>query len=214
MQAPANDSPLSIFVVDDDASVRTAIKRLLGSVGLTCETYASGDDFLARAKQGISGCVLLDVRMPGLNGLDLQQTLMSSGLDLPVIFVTAHADVRLTVRAMKAGAVEVLTKPFDDQALLDAVAIGLERERVLRTARVELEQYRRLYGALTPREREVMTLVVTGLLNKQVGDQLGMSEKTVKMHRGQVMQKMQADSFAALVRIADRLAQPSRREPR
>jgi FixJ family two-component response regulator len=201
-----SDTSPSIFVVDDDASVRTAIKRLLGSVGLSCETYGSADEFLTRAQHGISGCVLLDVRMPGLNGLDLQQTLKSYGLDIPIIFVTAHADVRLTVRAMKAGAVEVLTKPFDDQALLDAIAVGLDRERVLRTSRVQLEEYRQRYAALTPREKEVMALVVTGLLNKQVADMLGMAEKTVKMHRGQVMHKMQAESFAALVRIADRLA--------
>lgn len=204
MTTAAEHSP-SIYVVDDDPSVRTAIKRLLASVGLTCETFGSALEFLKRTQQGVSGCVLLDVRMPGLSGMDLQQELKAQGHDLAIIFVTAHADVSLTVRAMKAGALEVLTKPFDDQALLDAVYEALERERARRVEREELQRYRERHDTLTAREREVMSLVVTGLLNKQVGEALGAAEKTIKVHRGQVMHKMQASSFAELIRMADRL---------
>jgi len=202
---PTDDRSPTIFVVDDDPSVRTAVKRLLASVGLPCETFGTALEFLKRAEHGVTGCVLLDVRMPGLSGLDLQRILRADGNELPIIFVTAHADVPMTVRAMKAGAMEVLTKPFEEQALLDAVNQALERERVRMAAFEELQVYRERFDTLTAREREVMGLVVTGLLNKQVADALGTAEKTIKVHRGQVMHKMQARSFAELVRIADRL---------
>ena len=200
----------TVFVVDDDPSVRTAVKRLLASVGLQCETFSTAADFLIRCERGVSGCLVLDVRMPGASGLDLQRILNQAETDLPVIFVTAHADVPLTVRAMKAGALEVLTKPFDDQALLDAVYQALEQERVRSHDREELHRLRDRFETLTAREREVMALVVTGLLNKQIAGELGTAEKTIKVHRAQVMHKMEAESLAELVRMADRLKAGSR----
>jgi FixJ family two-component response regulator len=200
----------TVFVVDDDPSVRTAVKRLLASVGLSCETFPTAADFLTRLERGVSGCLVLDVRMPGASGLDLQRILNQAGTDLPIIFVTAHADVPLTVRAMKAGALEVLTKPFDDQELLDAVYQALEQERVRSHDREELSRLRERFDTLTAREREVMSLVVTGLLNKQIAAELGTAEKTIKVHRAQVMHKMEADSLADLVRMADRLNLGSR----
>jgi len=194
-----------VFVVDDDASVRYAIRRLLESVGLSCETFASAIEFLARVGTTTSGCIVLDVRMPGGSGLELQQKLNDLGCDLPIIFVTGYADVPVTLRAMKAGALDVLTKPFEDQVLLDAVTQALERDRVRHAQRVELHGLRTRFETLTAREREVMALVLAGLLNKQAANVLGTAEKTVKVHRGQVMHKMEAASFADLVRMGERL---------
>jgi FixJ family two-component response regulator len=201
----------TVFVVDDDPSVRVAIHRLFESVGLTCETFASGAEFLKRAEGGVVGCLVLDVRMPGPSGLELQRMLRDAGYDLPVIFVTAFADVPLTVRAMKAGALEVLTKPFDDQALLDVVQVGLEQGRRRQQEHEEMKRLQVRYDTLTPREREVMAMVVTGKLNKQIAAELGTTEKTIKVHRAQVMHKMAADSVAVLVRLADRLKTSNKR---
>ena len=201
-------SPASatVFVVDDDASVCTALQRLLESVGLACETYATAGEFLRRAEKPAEGCILLDIRMPEGSGLDVQNALIARGIDLPVVFVTVYADVPLTVRAMKAGALEVFTKPFEAQALLDVVHAALEKSRLLRQEREEVSELRTLLATLTPREREVMSLVVAGLPNRVIASQLGTTEGTIKAHRAQVMHKTRVDSLAELVRIADRLA--------
>jgi FixJ family two-component response regulator len=194
-----------VFVVDDDASMRESLKNLIRSVGLRVETLASAQEFL-RAKRGDEpGCLVLDVRMPGLSGLDLQKRMAEAGVDLPIIFLTGHGDIPMSVRAMKAGAVEFLTKPVRDQDLLDAVQQALERDRAMRTQRMKLDGLRERFDSLTPKERDVMGKVVAGLLNKQIAAELGMSETTVKIHRHQVMEKMKAASLAELVRMADRL---------
>ncbi len=195
----------TVFVVDDDPSLRTAVSRLLATVGLAVETFSTAEDFRNKVDPARPGCLILDVRMPGASGLDLQYQLASNGYELPVIFVSAHADVALTVRAMKAGALDVFTKPFDDQLLLDAVHTALERDRLNRSQLLEVQILRDRYSTLTTREREVMALVVTGRLNKQIASDLGTSEKTVKAHRGQVIRKMRARSLPDLVRMADRL---------
>ena len=193
-----------VFVVDDDVSVRESLELLITSAGLTPETFASAPDFLARPRVLVPCCLVLDVTLPGLNGLELQQQL-GERTDMPIIFITGHGDVPTSVRAMKAGAVEFLTKPFSDEVLLKAIRNALERSRTILRHDDETRRLRTCYESLTPREREVMALVVAGLLNKQVGGELGISEITVKAHRGQVMRKMKAASLPDLVTMAARL---------
>jgi FixJ family two-component response regulator len=194
-----------VFVVDDDLGLREAVAGLVRSVGFDVRAFPSAQEFLARAPKDVTGCLVLDVRLPGLSGLDLQSRMAELGLDIPIVFITGYGDVPTSVRAMKAGALEFLTKPFRDQDLLDAIANAVGRHRVARQRRSELEALNRLYGDLTPREKEVMALVVSGLANKQIAASLGTSEITVKVHRGRVMHKMKAPSLADLVRMADRL---------
>jgi len=204
-----SEADAMIFVVDDDASMREALQRLLRSVGLQVTTFASAHEFLHHRGADVPGCLVLDVRLPGLSGLDLQHELATAQLDLPIIFITGYGDIPMTVQAMKAGAVEFLTKPFRDQDLLDAIRQALERDRLARAQRVEMAELRGRFAALTPRERDVFGLVVTGLQNKQVAVALGTSEITIKRHRAQVMHKMRVTSLAELVKIADHLGLPS-----
>jgi FixJ family two-component response regulator len=194
-----------VFVVDDDAPMRESLRNLIRSVGLRVELFSSAQEFLESNRPEMPSCLVLDVRLPGLSGLDLQKRTTEAGMEIPIIFITGYGDIPMTVRAMKAGAVEFLSKPFRDQDLLDAIQLALERDRKARHQRASLEELRSRFARLTPREREVMARVVAGLLNKQVGAQLGMSETTVKIHRHQVMEKMGAASLPELVRMADRL---------
>ena len=194
-----------IFVVDDDISVRESLELLIRSEGWQPEIYASAQEFLERPRALVPNCLVLDVSLPGLNGLDLQKRVAAERSDMPIIFITGHGDVPMTVRAMKAGAIEFLTKPLSNDTLLAAIRQALERSRVALGREVEMHALRDCYESLTFREREVMALVVSGMLNKQVGNELGISEVTVKAHRGKVMQKMKADSFADLVKIAAKL---------
>jgi len=200
-----------VFVVDDDVSVRESLELLIGAAGWQPETFASALEFLARPRPTVPCCLVLDVTLPGLSGLELQQQL-AERLDMPIIFITGHGDVPMTVQAMKAGAVEFLTKPFTSDVLLSAIGGALERSRVAVRQESEMEVLRSSYASLTPREREVMALVVSGLLNKQVGGELGISEITVKAHRGQMMRKMKAGSLPELVTMAARLGlRPARK---
>ena len=197
-----------VFVVDDDVWLRESLETLIKDEGWQPETFASAQEFLDYPPTFSPSCLVLDICLPGLNGLELQKRVAVERTDMPIIFITGHGDIPMSVGAMKAGAVEFLTKPFNDTVLLEAIRQALERSRVALTREEERHELRDRYASLTPRERDVMTLVVSGLLNKQVAGELGISESTVKAHRGQVMQKMKADSLADLVRIADRLDLP------
>jgi len=195
----------AVYVIDDDASVRNALQSLIRSVGLEVELFATPREFLQRQRSDRASCLILDVRLPGKSGLDFQRELADAGIHIPIIFVTAHGDVPMSVRAMKAGAVEFLTKPFRDQDLLDAIQLALERDRARRERESEIAALRERLESLTAREREVLPLVVGGLLNKQIAAEIGTSEASVKVHRSQLMRKMGADSVADLVRMAEKL---------
>jgi FixJ family two-component response regulator len=200
-----------VFVIDDDASLRRAIQRVLGSVGLHVELFGSAREFLAASRPDVPSCAVLDVRLPGMSGLDLQRELTSAGIHIPLIFITSYGDVPMSVRAMKAGAVEFLTKPFRDQDLLDAIQLALKRDRLRRESEANVQLLRERFESLTPREREILPLVVSGMLNKQIAASIGTSESTVKVHRSQLTRKMGAQSLADLVRMAERIGITTKR---
>jgi FixJ family two-component response regulator len=201
----------TVFIIDDDRGIRQSIQDLVESVGLRAESFATGEEFLRRKPTHDPSCLVLDVRLPQMSGLDFQRQLAETGVEIPIIFVTAHGDVPMSVRALKSGAVEFLTKPFRDQDLLDAIHQALQRDRTARERQAEIHDLQQRYHALTAREREVMTLVVSGMLNKQIASEIGASEATVKIHRGHVMQKMQAGSVVDLLRMADKLKLSARK---
>src|ERR1700726_2696791 len=201
----------TVFIIDDDRGMRQSIQDLVESVGLRAESFATGEEFLRRKPTHDPSCLVLDVRLPQMSGLDFQRQLAETGVEIPIIFVTAHGDVPMSVRALKSGAVEFLTKPFRDQDLLDAIHQALQRDRTARERQAEIHDLQQRYHALTAREREVMTLVVSGMLNKQIASAIGASEATVKIHRGHVMQKMQAGSVVDLLRMADKLKLSARK---
>ena len=208
-----NEPAPIVFVVDDDPSVRRAIKRLIESVGLQVELFGSAQEFLLSKRPDAPSCLVLDIRLPGISGLTFQHELAEANIHIPIIFITAHGDIPMTVRAMKAGAVEFLTKPFREQDLLDAIQLALERDRVRRQGDAEIAVLRERFESLTPREREVLPWVVSGLLSKQIADAIGTSEASVKVHRSQLMRKMAADSVADLVRMAEKMGIPIPKKP-
>jgi FixJ family two-component response regulator len=208
---PESKAAPIVFVVDDDIYVRESLELLIASAGWNAKTFASAAEFLAHPCAPVPSCLVLDLSLPGLSGLELQKRISGERADLPIIFITGHVDVPKTVQAMKAGAVEFLTKPFSDEALLSAIRLGIERSRAVLGQKAEMQELQRCYASLTRREQQVMSLVVSGLLNKQVGGELGISEITVKAHRGQVMQKMKADSLADLVKMAGKLGVASQK---
>ena len=205
MSGSINHADPIVFIIDDDASFRRSIGRLIQSMGFQVKTFGTAAEFLSTGRTDVPSCMVLDVRLPGLSGLDLQQELGEAGIEIPIIFITGHGDIPMSVRAMKAGAVEFFTKPFREQDLLDAIRQAVKRDQVSIAQRMKRTRVRALYDSLTPREREVMTKVVIGLLNKQIASELGMTEKTVKFHRGHIMRKMRAQSVVDLVRMDDQV---------